>query len=167
MNIWDLMNDHTATISDRVALSRRQSLLQVMSTKIIETNVIDAEAINPEDLEPRSIELDGNLATDPYQIHERFVRSSLTEDMMKLEKLVPMCLTSGHRCIPNTIQRKAVQTRVLKMENYEKCWLHYCICIIEKIVNPLECHLHRRNLLHCYRKEKQVQSVLKLIQEKA
>ena len=28
MNIWDPMNDHTATISDRVAVSRRQSLLQ-------------------------------------------------------------------------------------------------------------------------------------------
>ena len=27
MNIWDPMNDHTATISDRVAVSRRQSLL--------------------------------------------------------------------------------------------------------------------------------------------
>ena len=26
MNIWDPMNDHTATISDRVAVSRRQSL---------------------------------------------------------------------------------------------------------------------------------------------
>ena len=28
MNIWDPMNDHTATISDRVAVSRRQSLRQ-------------------------------------------------------------------------------------------------------------------------------------------
>ena len=54
--------------------------------KIIETNVIDAEAINPEDLEPRRIELDRNLGTDPYQIHERFVRSSLTEDMEEFGK---------------------------------------------------------------------------------
>ena len=33
MNIWDPMNSQTATISDRVAVSRRQSLLQVMSPK--------------------------------------------------------------------------------------------------------------------------------------
>ena len=48
--------------------------------KVIETNVVDSEAISPEDLEPRRIELDRNLGTDPYQIQERFVRSSLTED---------------------------------------------------------------------------------------
>ena len=35
--------------------------------------------------------------------------------------MVPMCLTSSLSCIPNTIQRKALQTRTLKMENYEKC----------------------------------------------
>ena len=39
---------------------------------ITETNVIDSEAISPEDLEPRRIELDRNLGTDPYQIHEGF-----------------------------------------------------------------------------------------------
>ena len=33
MNTWDPMNDHTVTISDSVAVSRRQSLLQVMSAK--------------------------------------------------------------------------------------------------------------------------------------
>ena len=77
MNIWDPVHDHTATISDRAAVSRRQSLLQVMSQKIVETNVIDAEAINPEELEPRRIELDRNIGADPYQVHERLVRSSL------------------------------------------------------------------------------------------
>ena len=54
--------------------------------KIIETNVIDSEAISPEDLEPRRIELDRNLGRDPYRIHERFVRSSLTEDMKEFIK---------------------------------------------------------------------------------
>ena len=49
---------------------------------------------------------------------------------MNLEKLVLTCLTSSHRCIPNTIRRKASQTRTPKMENYEKCWLHHCICRI-------------------------------------
>ena len=69
---------------------------------------------------------------------------------MNLGKLVPMCLSSIHRCIPSTIQRKALQTRTSKMENYEKCWLHQCICRIEKTMNPLECQSHRRNLLHCF-----------------
>ena len=40
-----------------------------------------------------------------------------------------------------------LQTRILKMENHEKCWLHRCICRIEKTLNPLECQSHRRNLL--------------------
>ena len=53
----------------------------------MEMNVIDSEAISPEDLEPRRIELDRNLGTDPYQIHERFVRSSLTEDMEEFRKV--------------------------------------------------------------------------------
>ena len=35
MNIWDLMNYHTATISDRVAVSRRQSLLQKEVKKLL------------------------------------------------------------------------------------------------------------------------------------
>ena len=53
----------------------------------METNVIDSEAISPEDLEPRRIELDRNLGTDPYQIHQRFVRSSLTGDMEEFRKV--------------------------------------------------------------------------------
>ena len=47
-----------------------------------------------------------------------------------------------------------------------KCWLHHCIRRVEKTVNPLECQSHRGNLLHCHRREEQLQSVLKLIQEK-
>ena len=42
--------------------------------KIIKVNVIDSEAISPEDLEPRRIELDRILGTDPYPIHETFLR---------------------------------------------------------------------------------------------
>ena len=35
---------------------------------------------------------------------------------------MPMCPTSIHRCIPIMIQRRALQTRILKMEINEKCW---------------------------------------------
>ena len=83
--MWDPMNDHTA--SDRVAVSRRQSLVHGYEPNIIETKVIDSEAISPEDLEPRRIELDRNLGTDPYQIHERFLRSSLTGDVQEFRKV--------------------------------------------------------------------------------
>ena len=81
----------------------------------------------------------------------------LLEIWRNLEKLVPVCRTSSHRCIPNTNQRQALQTRTLKMQNYEKCWLHHCICRIEKTMNPLECQSQRWNLLHSCRKEGQVQ----------
>ena len=55
---------------------------------------------------------------------------------MNLEKSVPRCPTSSHRCIPIVTQRRALQTRILKMENYEKCCLHHRFC----------------KLLHCYRR---------------
>ena len=57
---------------------------------------------------------------------------------MNLEKLVPRCPTSSHRCIPIMIQRKALQARIWRMQNYEKCWPHPCICKVERIMNLLE-----------------------------
>ena len=54
--------------------------------KSVESKDIDTEAISPEDLEPRRIELDRNFGTGPHQIHERFVRSSLTHDMEEFRK---------------------------------------------------------------------------------
>ena len=59
---------------------------------------------------------------------------------MNLEKLVRRCPASSHRCIPIMTQRRALQTRILKMENYKECWLQHCVCKVEKTVNPLECH---------------------------
>ena len=55
--------------------------------KSVETKVIETEAIEPEDLEPRRIELGKNLGTDPYQIQERFMRKSLTDDMDEFGKV--------------------------------------------------------------------------------
>ena len=140
MNTRDPMNDRTMTISDRVAVSRRQSLSQVMSPK----------SSRPKSSMPkRSMLKTRNLGTDPYQIHERFVRSSLTERYMKeFGKVCADVTWFQSQCIPNTSRWKALQTRTLKMENYEECRLHHCIHRIEKTMNPLECQSQRGNLLH-------------------
>ena len=75
-------------------------------------------------LEPGRIDLDRNLGTDPYQTQERSVgenyQNPIAEDEVNLEKLVLRCRTSSHRCIPIMTKRKALQTRILKMENCEK-----------------------------------------------
>ena len=84
------------------------------------TEAIKTEAIEPEDLETRRIELDRNLGTDPYQLLERFVRNPITEDMDEFGKVGQRRPTSSHRCIPIMTQRRALQTRIVKMENYEK-----------------------------------------------
>ena len=60
--------------------------------KSVEVKDIGTEAISPEDLEPRRIELDRNFGTDPHQIHERFVRSSLTDDMEEFRKSWCRCV---------------------------------------------------------------------------
>ena len=110
--------------------------------KSLETKVIETEAIESEDPEPRIIDLDRNLGTDPYQTQERNLgenyQNPIAEDKVNLEKLVLRCPTSSHRCIPIMTQRKALQSRILKMENYEKCWLHRCTCRSERIMNILE-----------------------------
>ena len=67
----------------------------------------------------------------------------LLKTWVNLEKLVQRRPTSRHRCIPITAYRRALQTRILKMANYEKCWLHHCIDKIERIVRHLEYQLHR------------------------
>ena len=118
--------------------------------KIIETNVIDAEAISPEDLEPRRIELDRNLGTDPYQIHERLVRSSLSEDMDELGKVGAEMSYLQSQMHSDYDSAESIADSDLEDEKYQKCWLHHSICKVEKTVNILECQSHRGNLLHCF-----------------
>ena len=91
---------------------------------------------------------------------------------MNLEKLVPRCPTSSHRCIPIMTQRKALQTRILKMENHEnagfttvyaksrRLWiLSNANQSVLKLTTPEEkarCQVHLRNrvqrgnLLQCF-----------------
>ena len=49
----------------------------------------------------------------------------------------------------------------------KKCWLHHCMCKVERTVIHLEYQLHQWNFLQQYRREKWVQSVLKLTEEKS
>ena len=75
MNIRDPVNDHTATISDRVAVSRRQSLTQVMSPRSLRPKEVLKQSLK--NLEPKRI--------DSYQLHERFMGenypNTTTEDV--------------------------------------------------------------------------------------
>ena len=70
-----------------------------------------------------------------------------TEDVDEFGKFGAEMSYLQLQMIPILTQRKALQTRILKMENYERCWLHHCINKIERIVNHLEHQLHRGNLL--------------------
>ena len=70
-----------------------------------------------------------------------------------LEKLVSRCPTSSPRCIPIVTMRRALQTRILKVENYEKCRLHHWKCKVEETLNLLECQSHRGNLLQSFHYE--------------
>ena len=108
-----------------------------------EPELIETEAIEPEDLEPRKIELDRNLGTDPYQRQERFMRNSITEDMDEFGKVGAEMSYIQSQMHSDKTQKRALQNLILKMENYEKCWLHHCICKVERTVNHLEYQLHR------------------------
>ena len=109
---------------------------------IIKTNVIDSEAINPEDLEPRRIELDRNLGTDPYQIHEseKFShwRSGWSWKSWCRHVLPPVTDAFWIR-----LSGKHCRLGPSRWRTTRKCWLHHCICRIEKTMNPLECQSQR------------------------
>ena len=96
----------------------------------VEIKAIETETIEPEDLEPRRIELGRNLGTDLYQLQERFLRKNyqnpITEDVDEFGKVgAEMSYLQSQMRSDDDDQRKALQTRVLKMENYEKCWFHH------------------------------------------
>ena len=129
----------------------------------VEFEGVGAEAIEPEDLEPRRVELGRNLGTDPYQIQERFVRNSLTEDTDEFGKVGADTSHLQTQMHFDYDSAESIADSDLEDGELRKCWLDHCICKIEKTVNPLKCQSHQRNLLHCYRREEQVQSVLKLI----
>ena len=98
--------------------------------------------IEPEDLEPRRIELDRNFGTDPYQTQERIMgenyQSPIAEDEGEFGKVgVEMsCIQSQMHSDYDSAE--SIADSILKMENYEKFWLHRCIFRSERIMNLLE-----------------------------
>ena len=87
MNIGDPMNDQTSTISDRVAVSRRQSLLQVMSPKSWRPMLPTQKQSFLKTSCPEELSSTENFGTDPYQVHERCVRSFLAIYMEDFRKV--------------------------------------------------------------------------------
>ena len=100
----------------------------------------ESQFIQADDFELRRIELDRNLGTDLHQTPEKILGDDnqiLSQKIrMKPEKLVSRS-SSNHRHTPIMIQLNALQTRILKMENYEKCWLHRCMCMGEEKIMVL------------------------------
>ena len=121
--------------------------------KSVEIKVIETEAIKPAHLEPRRIELDRNLGTDPYQHQERFMRNSISEDTDEFGKVGAETSHLQSQIHSDYDSAESIADSDLEDGELRKCWLHHCICKVERIVNPLECQLHRGNLLQCFHQE--------------
>ena len=123
------------------------------STQIPSLTGYEPKVIEPNDLEPRRIELDRNLGTDLHQTQERILGDdyqNLSQKIRKrLENFMSTCPTSNQEYTPFTIQLKALQTRILKMENYEECWSPLYAQSREDCESS-RIQVQRRNLLHCY-----------------
>ena len=147
----------------RVADQHKSHLSQVITPNRLRSKQSRPKRSSVKTSSPEEKSLTGILGQMRINYRKDLCGTQLLRIWTNVEKLVQRCPTSSHRCIPIMTQRRALQTRILKMENYEKCWLHCCMCEVEKTANPVECQLHWWNLLHCYRKEEQLQSVLKPI----
>ena len=124
------MTVYPAMIHDRVADQHKYHLSQVMSPK---SSTSSLKTTSPEELS-----LTGIFGQIRIKDRKDLWETLLQKIWTNLEKLVQRCRTSSHRCIPIMTQRRALQTRILKMENNEKCWLHQYICKLERTVNHLE-----------------------------
>ena len=129
---WRTILIYPAKIHGSVADQHKSHLLQVMSPIWS----------SPKSLSLEELSMTGILGQ--IRIKHRKELWELTAKIlspkirMNLEKSVSRCPTSSHRCTPIMTQRKALQTRILKMENYEKCRIHRCICRGEGLMNLLE-----------------------------
>ena len=110
--------------------------------KSVENKAFDTEAIEPEDLEPRRSELDRNLATDPYQRQERFMRNFITEDMDEFGKVGAEKSHLQSQMHSDFDSAESIADSDLEDGELRKMRLHHCICKIEETLNLLERQSH-------------------------
>ena len=145
-DFWYTMNIYPATFHGRVADQRKSPLSQVMSPTSSRPKQSILKTSSPEELSLPGIF--GQIRIKYRKDLSEKITKILSPKMWRdLEKLAPRSPLSNHRCIPIMTQRRALQSRNLKMENYEKWRLHHCICKIERTVCHLEYQLHWKNLL--------------------
>ena len=94
------------------------------------------------DLQPRRIEPDRHIGTDPQQIPERILGDDSSKSCHRRYRRdwkiwCRLALRPIKDILQTTNQLKALQTRILKMENYEKCWLHRCMHMGEEKIMVL------------------------------
>ena len=70
---------------------------------------------------PEELSLTGILGQIRIKDRKDFWETLILKIWTNLQQLVQRCPTSSHRCIAMMTLRRAWQTRILKMENYEKC----------------------------------------------
>ena len=150
-DLWYTIHIYPAKFHGRVADQHKSYRSQVMSPRRLRPKPSRPKRSSLKTSSPEELRLGG----DPYQIQERFMRNNcqnpIAEDVDEFGKVGAEMSTSS---LPIMTQRKALQTPILKMENYEKFWLHHCTYRVEWIVNHLEYQLLRGNLLQRYRRSK-------------
>ena len=139
-----------AMFHGRVADKHKSHVSQVMSPSRLRIKPSTPWQSSLKTSSPEELSLTGILGQIRIKDRKDVWESHLLKKWSNLEKLVQRFPISSHRCIPIMTHRRALQTRILKMENYEESWLHHCMCKIEKTVNLLERQSHRWNLLHCF-----------------
>ena len=120
--------------------------------RTVEFKDIETEASELEDLEPKRVELGRNLGTDPYQIQERFMRNSITEDVDEFGKVDAETSTLQSQMHFDYDSAESIADSDLEEGELRKNTKK------EKIVRHLEHPLHRGNRLQCHRREEQRES---------
>ena len=130
------MKEHPATVHGRVAESSKYPLPQVMSPnpsrrrssrpkqalKILKTSNQKKKSLT---------KVFRRICTNCIR-YRNDPRKKLTKPLSpkkwrNVEELATSSPAANHRCISITTQRKALPTQILKIESYEKCWLHHCM----------------------------------------
>ena len=137
--LWSSTLQHPAMCHGRVADQHKSHLSKVMSPNRLRIKPSTPKQSSLKTSSPEELSLTGILGQIRINYRKDLWETLRLKIWANLEKLVQRCPTSTNRCIPIMTQRRSLQTRILKMENCEKCWLHHCTCKFEKTVNPLEC----------------------------